>query len=437
MPRHRTRRAAVRALGLLAAACIGVTGAAFSAVAAPTPAAAASSVGGSISRSEVLMRAGDWYSRRYDSDLTYSMSDYTWDVSRSRQYRRDCSGFVGMAWHLGADPNTQTLDNYADPISRAALEPGDLLNDTTDSESGYPYHAILFGGWENTAKTRFWYYSFGHTPVEKVTGASFSWATLSGHPTSEYRAYRYRKIIDDPKGSGNIYGVLDDGRLTFTVVNAAGVRTHGAVVSSATLGLTPAAMAVLNFNTILFTTATGQLYRVDVITNNTSLVFEPPILLASSGWTLTRLAYDGSGHLYGIAGTTLRRYTVNAAKPDLDDITGWVTIQQSGFSQKTLTTTGPDWILGNHTDGRLLSYRIDGVGDWTGSTLRATTWQVFDQIVSPGGGVYLAHKPDGSMLHYVDANPYDGDGDDISAAKTVDAGGWTQILLSAQPGTIS
>ena len=185
---------------LLAAATLGLVTGLATTVAIPTPAHAASSIGGTITRSEVIARATNWYNRRFDSDMTYSMSSYTWDGPHTRMYRRDCSGFVDMAWHLGSDPNTQGLDDatYTYPISRSELKPGDLLDDTIDNDPGYPFHAILFGGWENAAKTRFWYYSFGGTPIDKVTGASFSWATLSGHATSQYKALRYHKIVDDP-----------------------------------------------------------------------------------------------------------------------------------------------------------------------------------------------------------------------------------------------
>jgi len=69
---------------------------------------------------------------------------------------RDCSGFVDMAWHLDNDPNTDSLATslYTFAISRSELKPGDLLDDVGT-------HAILFGGWEDSAKTKFWYYSFG------------------------------------------------------------------------------------------------------------------------------------------------------------------------------------------------------------------------------------------------------------------------------------
>ena len=44
---------------------------------------------------------------------------------------------------------------------------------------------------------------------------------------------------------------------------------------------------------------------------------------------------------------------------------------------------------------------------------------------------------DGGLLRYSDANPYDGSGADLSGPGTVDAQGWTQVLLSAQPGTVA
>ncbi|MEE6261796.1 FG-GAP repeat domain-containing protein [Plantactinospora sonchi] len=207
----RGRRILRLVAGALAVATAAVSLTVVDAATAP-PAIADSSIGGQITRSEVLDRARNWYARRENSDLTYSMELKTWDGTRSRQYRRDCSGFVDMAWHLGSDPNTQGLmsSTYTYAISRGELKPGDLLNDVTDSESGYPYHAILFGGWENTAKTRFWYYSFGGTPIDKVTGASFGDSRLSGHPTSEYQARRYQKIIDDPVPVPDVFGVSGD-----------------------------------------------------------------------------------------------------------------------------------------------------------------------------------------------------------------------------------
>ncbi|GIG67871.1 hypothetical protein Pen01_41660 [Phytomonospora endophytica] len=39
------------------------------------------------------------------------------------------------------------------------------------------------------------------------------------------------------------------------------------------------------------------------------------------------------------------------------------------------------------------------------------------------------------MYHYFDADPYDGDGSDLTY--NLDERGWSRILLSAQPRTVS
>ncbi|MEV4537745.1 FG-GAP-like repeat-containing protein [Asanoa sp. NPDC049518] len=197
MNRHWLRRRLGRKLVLTLT--LAATTAAAVVFSPAAPAQAASSIGGKITRSEVLARAANWYLRRNDSDMTYSMELKTWDGTHSRTYRRDCSGLVDMAWHLGDDPNTHGLDDptYTTPISRSELLPGDLLDDTVNDDPGYPYHALLFGGWEDAAKTKFWYYSFGGTPMKKEEHKSFSDATLSGHATWQYKAYRYNKIVND------------------------------------------------------------------------------------------------------------------------------------------------------------------------------------------------------------------------------------------------
>ncbi|OKI35315.1 hypothetical protein A6A25_23920 [Saccharothrix sp. CB00851] len=240
---------------------------------------------------------------------------------------------------------------------------------------------------------------------------------------------------DHVSGTASFYGVLADGRLTYTAVDAAnGTRTHGAVVSGASLGFVPKAMATLNFNTVLVTTSGGRLYRVDVITNSTSLAFNAPVLLGG-GWTHDLLAYDGRGSLYGIADGVLRRYAVPVTKPGAGDITSDGVIG-TGFTLKTLTATGPDWLLGTTSGGALLSYRIRGAGDWSRYELRSGTWQVFGRLLSAGGGVYFGHNAEGGLLRYTDANPYDGSGADLRGPDTVDAQGWSQVVLSAQPGTV-
>ncbi|GAB1819601.1 M23 family metallopeptidase [Herbidospora sp. RD11066] len=277
--------------------------------------------------------------------------------------------------------------------------------------------------------------SWGTANSERVR-PTFNGVTYGGGNNQTSRNVTSNNCGGGMTGQTSVYGALSDGRLTYTAIDAAtNRRTHGAVTSSATLGFTPKAMATLNFNTILITDTSGKLYRVDVITNSNSLVFNPPVLLASSGWTHDLLAFDG-GRLFGIAGGTLRRYVINAAKPAIGNITS-NTLIDSGFTLKTLTATAPNWILGTTTGGELISYKINGAGSWDRYELRSSTWQVFDHLLSPGGGYYLGHHRDGSMTAYGDANPTDGNGSDISSRAQVDSGGWTQTLLSAWPGTVS
>ncbi|SEH04112.1 Peptidase family M23, partial [Nonomuraea solani] len=237
-----------------------------------------------------------------------------------------------------------------------------------------------------------------------------------------------------PEGPASVYGVLPNGQVTYTEIDAATAkRTRGAEVSTATLGFKPKAMATLDYNTLLVTedNSGGKLYRVDIISNRDTVTFQPPILLGT-GYTHELLAYDGKSHLYGIANGVLRRYNLTKTKPILADITG-NTLIGSGFALKTLTTTGPDWILGTTTAGQLISYKINGADSWQRYQLRDATWQVFDHLISPGGGVYYGHRPEGSLHGYVDANPYDGRDDDLSGQGAIDPDGWTQTLLSAQP----
>ncbi|WP_435859460.1 hypothetical protein [Streptomyces tanashiensis] len=172
-------------------------------------------------------------------------------------------------------------------------------------------------------------------------------------------------------GTASIYGILPDGRLTFSTITPATGELKKVVIG-ADLGFEPKAMATLNFNTILVTSTTGALYRLDVLTNNTSLVLErPPVKLFDSGWTHDKLTYDGHGHLYGTAGGLLIQYLVSQPKP-----TGSAHIGQrkeigGGFVLKTLTAAGDDRLLATTAAGALYSYKIDSDGGWKRDDLKA------------------------------------------------------------------
>ena len=245
-----------------------------------------------------------------------------------------------------------------------------------------------------------------------------------------------QRIVDELSGPGavtvSIYGALSDGRLTYSTINSQTGDRSKTLVSSATLGFTPRTLATLNFNTLLVTSPSAQLYRVDIITNNNSLTFSEPTALGG-GWTHDLLTYDGHGHLYGIADGTLMSYVVSRPKPAESQV-GQRVVIGDGFTMRTIAASGDDWMVGITTTGVLRSYHIAADHKWTGATL-ADRWSTFDQLVTPGYGLYYGQTRDGAMYRYFDHNPFDLNGSDIEGFGTdpVDTHGWTQTLLSAQP----
>jgi len=95
----------------------------------------------STSSDEILARARIWTS----IGVAYSQVKPYYPDNQTG-YRRDCSGFVTMAWGLSNQPNggldTTGLATVSHQISKEELQPGDiLLNTQADA------HAVLFGGW--------------------------------------------------------------------------------------------------------------------------------------------------------------------------------------------------------------------------------------------------------------------------------------------------
>ncbi|WP_330297052.1 hypothetical protein [Streptomyces sp. NBC_00503] len=178
MSRTKRTLASLASLTVLAAAGAAVTLAA--------PAQAASSVGGTITRSEVIARAQSWV----DQGVPYNQSANHTDSNGT--YREDCSGYVSMAWHLSSSLTTWTLPNVSTKISFSQLKPGDAM-DYTDA------HTFLFAGWTNQSTGAFTYYaeSNSHNPTHGPTSANINNSSLEGWPTGYYDALRYDNIVDD------------------------------------------------------------------------------------------------------------------------------------------------------------------------------------------------------------------------------------------------
>ncbi|MET8083266.1 FG-GAP-like repeat-containing protein [Micromonospora sp. NPDC005197] len=202
MQRNAIRRLTTMALGVALAAGAGLSGGVATVLASsPEAAFADSSVGGSISPTEVLSRAKYWYDNR--GSIPYSQGGYYRDEN-GKNYRTDCSGFVSMAWHLSTSKTTYNMYTVSKQISKSDLQPGDILNSASQ-------HVILFKRWINQSTGTFEYYAFGSTPVKIDT------ETLSGggdglidsHPASNYVARRYNNITTGGQAPVKDPGVAD------------------------------------------------------------------------------------------------------------------------------------------------------------------------------------------------------------------------------------
>ncbi|MCY1143609.1 trypsin-like serine protease [Actinoplanes sp. Pm04-4] len=234
----------------------------------------------------------------------------------------------------------------------------------------------------------------------------------------------------------SIFGLTSDKRLTYTAIDSVtGDRDGPTVVSAATLPFTPGTLATLNYNTLLVTdtTTSFNLYRVDIIATKPALLFAPPVKIAA-GWSHRLLTFDGNDTLYGIAGSTLRRYRLTKAKPVAGDITDNVQVG-TGFTQTTLAAPLLGHVLGTTSDGRLLSYPISREGEWSPAQVLAASGWNYASLVSPGNGDYFVRTSAGALLRFKDADPDNGSGTDIRSFPDdpVDTAGWNQIALSAQP----
>lgn len=123
----------------------------------------ASDVNGPIGRGEAMDRSWSWIAEQvpYSQD---SNSPYT---NQFGSYRRDCSGFVSMAWHLGQSLTTWSLWNVSHQIPAGDLQPADALL----RDSGGVDHVALFVRWADGAHTQPVVreeYDYGHVAEERV-----------------------------------------------------------------------------------------------------------------------------------------------------------------------------------------------------------------------------------------------------------------------------
>ncbi|MFC5667071.1 peptidoglycan-binding protein [Kitasatospora misakiensis] len=140
-----------------------------------------------VTRAAIIERAQRWV----DQKVPYSMSRY-W----SDGYRQDCSGFVSMAWGLGSSQTTWTLPDFAERITKADLQPGDILlhNDPASPRGGS--HVTLFGGWTDATRTRYLAYEQTSPGTTKRATPYAYWSH-----SATYLPYRLKAL--SPGGSSS------------------------------------------------------------------------------------------------------------------------------------------------------------------------------------------------------------------------------------------
>ncbi|MFE6867478.1 peptidoglycan-binding protein [Kitasatospora sp. NPDC057692] len=141
-----------------------------------------------VTRAQIIERAQRWV----DQKVPYSMSRY-W----SDGYRQDCSGFVSMAWGLGSSQTTWTLPDFAERITKAELQPGDVLiyNNPASPQSGS--HVTIFGGWTDSGRTRYVAYEQTSPNTLKRSTPYAYW-----NNSASYVPYRYKGLSTGGSGGG-------------------------------------------------------------------------------------------------------------------------------------------------------------------------------------------------------------------------------------------
>ncbi len=130
---------------------------------APTPAPAHA-----ITRDKIIERANSWVKKK----VRYSQRSYY------KGYRRDCSGFVSMAWKLKRSYTTRTISSRAKRIPIKSLKPGDAVLTRG--------HVTIFGGWKSKKKRT--YYA-----LEQTTWGSHAKKRVRKIPRNA-KALRYKKL---------------------------------------------------------------------------------------------------------------------------------------------------------------------------------------------------------------------------------------------------
>lgn len=138
-------------------------------------------------RTDIIKRAKTWV----DAKVPYSMTAF-W----SDGYRQDCSGYVSMAWGLPNNEWTGSLGQFGVKITKAELEPGDILlfHNPDNPEKGS--HVVIFGGWTDDKHTSYTAYEQTPPHARRQTTPYAYWSN-----SDKYVPYRYKGLPQGAAGA--------------------------------------------------------------------------------------------------------------------------------------------------------------------------------------------------------------------------------------------
>ncbi|QES51878.1 hypothetical protein DEJ50_32550 [Streptomyces venezuelae] len=339
-----------------------------------------------INRSRVLERARSWVGK----GLTYS-----WTGTQDG-YRRDCSGYVSMAWGLarpGLTTDTFAARGVTYTITKDELRPGDALNNDRTLANG---HIVLFSGWTDATRSSYWGYEFTGSGVHyrKIPYPYFN-------NQSSYRPVRNRYVVDDPAPAptpvnGDLYALTPD-KSAVTVWNGSSWTRIGG-----------AAGAIHAGGAGLFATnpATGDIYRYNGTPDSWTKVGNPGAAFAVSGDRLYALTPDrqavmqwtGTGENWiQIGGAASAIHAGGAGLFATDPHTG--VINRYNGTPGSWSKVGNPGAAFAVSGDRLYALTPDrqAVMQWTG------TGENWIQIGGPAAAIYAGG------MGLVATDPYDGD----------------------------
>ncbi|MER5729461.1 peptidoglycan-binding protein [Streptomyces sp. NPDC002138] len=133
-----------------------------------------------IDRTTIINRAKVWLK----AEVPYSMELYWTDG-----YRQDCSGYVSMAWNLGTNEWTGSLDKFATRITKDELLPGDMLLFHNPDDPNQGSHVTLFGGWVDETRTHYIAYEQTRPTTRKLATPYGYW-----NNATKYLPYRFNGL---------------------------------------------------------------------------------------------------------------------------------------------------------------------------------------------------------------------------------------------------